>query len=110
MYPSCVLSNISSSVGFSRGTRPWDSEISVLVFQALPVHHFTHPIHHFYVIQLLAMAERTTFHIQTRGPTSVFRLITLTLLPLPMDQNLFQQHLGLYHPNHPTIEESNIKR
>ncbi|PHU12572.1 hypothetical protein BC332_19502 [Capsicum chinense] len=45
MNPSCALSNLSSTVGFSRGTRPWDSEISVSAFQALLVHHFTHPIH-----------------------------------------------------------------
>ncbi|PHT25902.1 hypothetical protein CQW23_34483 [Capsicum baccatum] len=110
MNPSCALSNLSSTIGFSRGTRPWDSEISVSAFQALPVHHFTHPIHPFRLIHLRAAVERTIFHIQTRGRTPVFRLIALTLLPLPMDQNLFQQRPGLYHPNPPTTEESNIKR
>ncbi|PHU11688.1 hypothetical protein BC332_18618 [Capsicum chinense] len=33
MNPSCALSNLSSTVGFSRGTRPWDSEISISVTQ-----------------------------------------------------------------------------
>lgn len=49
---------------FFRGTRPWDSEISVSAFQALPVHHFTHPIHPFRGIHLRTAAERTTFHIR----------------------------------------------